>query len=129
VFLERIVVCFINDPVGVSLLDRFNVDHVCWESDYPHSDSAWPHGPETVAELLDGLPDEHVRRITHENACRLFRFDPFRSRPRERCTAAALRAEAPDVDVVTHVGKRPDEADLEIFMEHSGFRTPAASRD
>ena len=41
-FRERILCCFINDRVGVKLLDEFNVDNVCWESDYPHSDSSWP---------------------------------------------------------------------------------------
>jgi predicted TIM-barrel fold metal-dependent hydrolase len=122
VFLERILVCFIDDPVGVAMIDRFNVDNVCWESDYPHSDSAWPNAPETVATTMAPLTDEQVAKITHENAMRHFQFDPFRSRPRERCTAGALRAEATDVDVVTHVGKPPDDDDLEIFMEHSGFR-------
>jgi len=29
---------------------------------------------------------------------------------------AALRAEALDVDVVTHVGRRPDESDRDYFM-------------
>jgi predicted TIM-barrel fold metal-dependent hydrolase len=125
VFRERILVCFINDAVGISLIDRFNVDNVCWESDFPHSDSAWPQGPEIVAELLAGLPDEQVRKITHENAMRHYQFDPFRNRPKERCTAVALRAEASDVDVITHVGKPPDENDLEIFLEHSGIRTAA----
>ena len=33
-----------------------------------------------------------------------YQFDPFAHRPKEQCTAAALRAESPDVDVVTRVG-------------------------
>src|SRR5690606_29231496 len=94
-----------------------------WESDYPHSDSAWPNAPEIVASTMASLTDEQIAKITHENAMRHFQFDPFKTRPREQCTAGALRAEAADVDVVTHVGKPPDEDDLEIFMEHSGFRT------
>jgi hypothetical protein len=122
IFLERILVCFINDPVGVALLDRFNVDNVCWESDYPHSDSAWPFGPEVVAEMLDGLPDEQVRKITHENAMRHYHFDPFSTRAREQCTAGALRAEATDVDVVTHVGNVPEPDEAEIFMVERGLR-------
>ncbi|MEO5840489.1 MAG: amidohydrolase family protein [Acidimicrobiales bacterium] len=122
IFLERILVCFINDPVGVALLDRFNVDNVCWESDYPHSDSAWPFGPEVVAEMLEGLPEEQVRKITHENAMRHYHFDPFSTRAREKCTAGALRAEAPDVDVITHVGNRPDDDEAEIFMVERGLR-------
>jgi hypothetical protein len=41
---------------------------------------------------------------------RHFRYDPFALRPREQCTVAALRAEAPDVDTSlrprTHTGER-----------------------
>ena len=54
-FHERILCCFITDRVGVKLLDEFNVDNVCWESDYPHSDSSWPNAPERCAELFAGL--------------------------------------------------------------------------
>jgi hypothetical protein len=45
------------------------------------------------------VPDEHVNKITHENAMRLFQFDPFSVRPREQCTVGALRAEAVNVDI------------------------------
>ena len=54
-FRERILCCFITDRIGVKLLDEFNVDNVCWESDYPHSDSSWPNAPERCAELFAGL--------------------------------------------------------------------------
>ena len=86
----------------MKLLDELNVDNVCWESDYPHSDSSWPEAPERCAELFAGLDDGSLPRITHRNAMRHYQFDPFAVRPPERCTAAALRAEAPDVDPVTH---------------------------
>ena len=46
---------------------------------------------------------------------RHYQFDPFAIRPKEQCTAAALRAEAPDVDVVTRVGRPADERDLESW--------------
>jgi len=46
-----------------------------------------------------------------------FRFDPFQTRSREQCTARALRAEAADVDTVTHVGRPADERDLESWRK------------
>jgi predicted TIM-barrel fold metal-dependent hydrolase len=113
VFLERILCCFINDSVGVQLIDRYNIDNVCWESDYPHSDSSWPDAPEILEPLLASLSDEQINKITHGNALRHYRFDPFAIRPREQCTVAALRAEATDVDTVTRVGRAADESDLE----------------
>lgn len=119
IFFEHVLVCFIQDAVGVKLLDEFNIDNVCWESDFPHSDSTWPAAPERLAELFAGVDDADVRRITHENAMRHYQFEPFATRPREQCTAAALRAEATDVDVVTHVGRPADETDLEYFKSMS----------
>ena len=113
VFLERILCCFINDTVGVKLIDLYNIDNVCWESDYPHSDSSWPDGREILEPLLSALSDEQINKITHENALRHYQFDPFSIRPREQCTVAALRAEATDVDTVTRVGRAADDSDLE----------------
>ena len=68
-----------------------------WECDYPHSDSTWPHSPEAIAKQLEGVPDDEIAKITHENAMRIFRYDPFTERPREQCDGRrALRAEASD---------------------------------
>lgn len=117
IFREHVLCCFINDAVGVKLLDEFNVDNVCWESDYPHSDGTWPHAPEEAAKVLDGLAPELVDKITHQNAMAHYQFDPFAHRPEERCTVAALRAESPDVDVVTRVGRRADERDLAAWQD------------
>ena len=48
---------------------------------------------------------------------RHFSFDPFATRPMERCTAKALRDEATDVDTVTHVGRAPTESDRDYFRQ------------
>jgi predicted TIM-barrel fold metal-dependent hydrolase len=111
-FRERILCCFIADRIGVKLLDEFNIDNVCWESDYPHSDSSWPHAPERLEALLADLPVETVDKITHENAMRLYSFDPFAIRSQEQCTVGALRAEVGDVDTTTRTGRPADERDL-----------------
>jgi len=119
VFRAHMLCCFIEDPVGVGLLDHFDLDNVMWESDFPHSDSSWPEAPESLAAQFAGVDPDIVERITHRNAMAHFDFDPFAIRPRERCTAAALRAEAGDVDTVTRVGRAPDETDREFFRELS----------
>jgi predicted TIM-barrel fold metal-dependent hydrolase len=120
IFRQHILCCFISDPIGVQLLDSFNVDNVCWESDFPHSDGTWPRAPEDAARVLSGLGDDHIAKITHGNAMRHYQFDPFATRPEERCTAGALRAESPDVDTVTRVGRMADERDLETFRRIAG---------
>jgi predicted TIM-barrel fold metal-dependent hydrolase len=115
VFFERILCCFIDDAVGVRLLDLYNVDNVCWESDYPHSDSSWPRGPEVLEKLFADLDEAAINKITHENAMRHYRFAPFETRPREQCRASVLRAEAADVDTVTNLGRPADLSDVEAF--------------
>jgi hypothetical protein len=100
VFHERITLCFIDDPAGVENLERIGVDQVCREADYPHSDSTWPVSPETLWTSIDGIDRSVIDQITHLNAMRHFRFDPFvDGRTREQSTVGALRAGATDVDV------------------------------
>ncbi|MGH9228197.1 MAG: amidohydrolase family protein [Acidimicrobiales bacterium] len=120
VFNEHVVTCFIDDHFGVASREFLNMDRVCWECDYPHSDSTWPTAPETLAKQLDGVSDHDIDRITHLNAMRLFSFDPFGVRPREECTVGALRQRAAGHDVSirstnrSHVGSHKAlSADLE----------------
>src|SRR6266511_556883 len=108
-FRERVVLCYIDDLAGLEQRHRVGGDKICWESDYPHSDSTWPTSPEFAMRSFEaaGVPDDEVRAMTHENAMRHFRFDPFAYRPPEECTVGALRAGAADVDIVPRsVGKR-----------------------
>jgi predicted TIM-barrel fold metal-dependent hydrolase len=122
---RNVMFCFIKDRIGMRLLDEFNIDNLCWESDYPHSDCSWPFGPESVEETFVGVSDEIVNKITHENAMRIYHFDPFTVRRREQCTVRALRAEAFDVDVVTHVGRKPDMADRNFLRRPPVPAVPA----
>ena len=101
VFRERFLTCFISDPIGVKLRHDIGIDNIAWECDYPHSDSSWPQAAEELAEVTAGVPDEEINKITYENACRWYQFDPFEHRMREQCTVGALRAEAGDHDVAT----------------------------
>ena len=66
-----------------------------------HSDCFWPDAPEQVlAELTAaGADDGDMNKITWENACNFFRWDPFARTPREQANVGALRAKATDVDV------------------------------
>jgi predicted TIM-barrel fold metal-dependent hydrolase len=111
VFRERFVTCFIDDAAGLRLRDLIGVDNICWEADYPHSDSTWPTSPERLHLALEsaGVSDDDVNKITHENAMRELRFDPYGIRAKERCTVSALRAESPDVDLSIRSSGKPVE--------------------
>jgi predicted TIM-barrel fold metal-dependent hydrolase len=97
-FNERIITCFIDDASGLEQRHHLNIDHITWECDYPHSDSTWPSSPELLSRTLTGIPDGEIAKITHENAMRLFQYDPFAHVPKEKATVGALRAQATDVD-------------------------------
>jgi len=106
-FKRQIVACFINDAHGVANLDLMNVDNVTWECDYPHPDSSWPTTPEEAWVYLQNVKDDDtLNKITHLNAMRLFKFDPFKYLPKERSTVGALRANVPDHDVTYVPGKQ-----------------------
>jgi predicted TIM-barrel fold metal-dependent hydrolase len=122
VFRDHIVTCFIDDPAGISQRDQVGMDTICWESDYPHSDSTWPVSPERLMQSLVGVSDEEVDAITHRNAMRHFRFDPFSVRPREQCTVGALRAGAGDVDVTTKTSDGRRSSKLVMASDLTGRR-------
>jgi predicted TIM-barrel fold metal-dependent hydrolase len=112
VFRDQIITCFIDDAVGMEVRHHLNLDQVCWECDYPHSDSTWPTAPEQAARYLDGLPRDEIDKITHQNAMRAFSYDPFSHIPKAEATVGALRARATDVDTtpVAHgTGKFQEE--------------------
>jgi predicted TIM-barrel fold metal-dependent hydrolase len=99
VFREHVVTCFITDRAGLHARHAVGVGGITWECDYPHSDSTWPRSPEALWAELAGIPDAEIDQITHQNALKHFRFDPFRFIPRERASVAALRAQAAHVDL------------------------------
>jgi predicted TIM-barrel fold metal-dependent hydrolase len=103
VFREHFLTCFISDPVGVELRHRIGVDNMCWEADYPHSDSMWPTAPEELGSVFaaNDVPEAEARKMTHENAMRWYSFDPFAHVPKEEATVGALRRQAAGHDVST----------------------------
>jgi predicted TIM-barrel fold metal-dependent hydrolase len=111
VFMERVVLCYIEDDFGVRHAREIGTDRICLETDYPHSDAIWPNAPERVMQgfAATDLTDAEINQITHENAMKFFRFDPFTIRAREKCTVGALRAEAEGHDVsIVAKGKRSE---------------------
>jgi predicted TIM-barrel fold metal-dependent hydrolase len=124
VFRQHFLTCFISDPVGVANRHLIGVDNMCWEADYPHSDSMWPTAPEELSAVFaaNAVPDHEINQITHGNAMRWYSFDPFAHVPRAQATVGALRAEAVghDVSVMSRStrSRTPDEK-LEGFRRRA----------
>ncbi len=45
-----------------------------WASDYPHSDSTWPHSRKVIEHDFDGVPDAELELLVGGNAARLYGF-------------------------------------------------------
>ncbi len=94
IFKDRIITCFLDDRVTPDVAERAGIENMTWECDYPHSDSDWPESPEIALAGMAGLDDATMNKLTHENAMRLFHFDPFEHRAKADSTVGALRAQA-----------------------------------
>ena len=103
VFRDHFLTCFISDHVGVQLRNDIGINNICWEADYPHSDSMWPSAPEQLDEVLKEhhVPDDEINKMTYENAMRWYHWDPFTHISKEQASIGALRkaAEGHDVSV------------------------------
>jgi predicted TIM-barrel fold metal-dependent hydrolase len=74
IFRNNIFGCFIYDDAGLANIDLIGEDNVMFESDYPHSDSNWPHTREMLAKSLANTPDDVARKIAEDNARRVYQF-------------------------------------------------------
>ena len=65
---------FMEDDLGVELRGAIGVDNMLWGSDFPHAESTWPRSRDFLDRMFAGVPEQDLRKITSENAARLFGF-------------------------------------------------------
>ena len=83
--------CTIDDPSTLVTRDTIGVDHIMFETDYPHGDGTWPDSQAVFADGFGHLDPTEIAQISHENAAKLFRHPlPLPSSPH----AAGLRTRA-----------------------------------
>jgi predicted TIM-barrel fold metal-dependent hydrolase len=63
---------FQKDPVAVELRERIGVSQLLWASDYPHSDSTWPHSRQVIESDFKGVSASDVEAICGGNAAALY---------------------------------------------------------
>ena len=61
---------------GSQSLDEVGADNICFETDYPHTDTTWPDTKEVMTKLTAGLSDTEIHQILRGNAITLLRL-PF----------------------------------------------------
>ncbi|CAM5483880.1 Amidohydrolase OS=Streptomyces microflavus OX=1919 GN=Smic_47620 PE=4 SV=1 [Streptomyces microflavus] len=67
-FADHVYGCFFDDAFGLKNLDAIGVGNVLYETDYPHSDSAWPKSREVGEAQMGHLAPDVVDRIVRGNA-------------------------------------------------------------
>jgi len=50
------------------------VETMLWGSDFPHAESTWPKSRDFLDRMFEGVPEPDLRKITSENAARMFGF-------------------------------------------------------
>ena len=66
---------FFDEQHGLESLESVGVDNITFETDYPHSDSTWPHTKEIAEKLTKDLDDETVYKLMRGNAIRMLHLD------------------------------------------------------
>jgi predicted TIM-barrel fold metal-dependent hydrolase len=81
-FRRHVYGCFFDDAFGVRSLGDIGVDNVTYETDYPHSDSTWPHSAKIAEEQTRGLDDATIYKVLRGNAIEMLHLDYYREADR-----------------------------------------------
>jgi predicted TIM-barrel fold metal-dependent hydrolase len=65
--------CTIDDPSTIVTRDVIGVDHIMFETDYPHGDGTWPDTQALIEQVWGELPVDELRKMLHQNAAKLYR--------------------------------------------------------
>jgi predicted TIM-barrel fold metal-dependent hydrolase len=65
--------CTIDDPSTICTRDTVGVEHIMFETDYPHGDGTWPDSQAVFDRFYGALPADEIAMISHENAAALYR--------------------------------------------------------
>ena len=74
-YYRQVFGCFFRDRHGIESLKTVGVDNTTFETDYPHTDSTWPHTKKVAQELMAGLSDDVVYKLLRGNAIRMLELD------------------------------------------------------
>jgi predicted TIM-barrel fold metal-dependent hydrolase len=78
-YMTRIYGCIFDDEVGLANRDVIGMDQICFETDYPHADSTFPHSKETAEKICSeaGLNDDETYKFIRGNAIHAFGLERF----------------------------------------------------
>jgi predicted TIM-barrel fold metal-dependent hydrolase len=71
-FRRQVWATFQDDRVGVVTRHFIGVDRLMWASDFPHSDSTWPHSRDVIARDFEGVAADERKKMVADNAAALY---------------------------------------------------------
>jgi predicted TIM-barrel fold metal-dependent hydrolase len=75
-FMDRnVYASFIHDRTGILMRDLPGGGNIMWSSDYPHSETSFPHSHEVIARDFEGIPEKDINDIVCERARRVYSVD------------------------------------------------------
>jgi predicted TIM-barrel fold metal-dependent hydrolase len=74
-YYRQIYGCFFDDVYGLENIEKCGIENICFETDYPHSDSTWPKSREVGEKMMRNLPEDVVYKLVRGNAIKLLDLD------------------------------------------------------
>ncbi len=74
-YYGRIFGCFTADYHGLHSLSEVGEDNICFETDYPHTDTTWPNSKEYIEKMLADFDDDVAYKVLRGNAIRMLELD------------------------------------------------------
>jgi predicted TIM-barrel fold metal-dependent hydrolase len=71
---RQVWLTFMDDALGASTLERLGADTFMWGSDFPHTDSTWPHSQAVIRKNMAGVDERVAERVLCGNAAQLYRI-------------------------------------------------------
>jgi predicted TIM-barrel fold metal-dependent hydrolase len=75
----RVYGCIFDDETGLRNRDAIGIDQICFETDYPHADSTFPHSKKVATDICTaaGLDAEETYKLLRGNAIEAFGLARF----------------------------------------------------
>jgi predicted TIM-barrel fold metal-dependent hydrolase len=78
-YAKNVYGCIFDDLVGLQLRDHVGMHRICFETDYPHVDSTYPHSKQTAERLVAeaGLTEHETWQFLRGNAIECYGLERF----------------------------------------------------
>lgn len=73
-FTNQVMATFEEDALAAEMIPLLGAGSCMWASDYPHTDSTFPHSLDAIEETLGALSDDDRRKIVATNCAQLYGF-------------------------------------------------------